>query len=160
MEDLEQRKQIESMKRENTYKKQAAGKVLPRRKRATDTARVFSFSQRAFCRDKWAHLAAAFQPQVDGQQAPGSELEARATQATQIRFPDTGEAGSDGALLSDWRESAGDKGTLLFRNISLIRWVVDGADERAREGVITLYLKDPSVNIEVSLYKDKPKDSS
>ena len=51
MEDLEQQKQIESLKRESAYKKQTAGKVLPRRKRAMYASRLYSFSQRAFYRD-------------------------------------------------------------------------------------------------------------
>lgn len=32
--DIEQKKQMEALKRESAYKSQAAGKVLPRRKRA------------------------------------------------------------------------------------------------------------------------------
>jgi hypothetical protein len=44
MEDLEQKKQMESLKRENAFKKQASGKILPRRKRALYATRVYSFS--------------------------------------------------------------------------------------------------------------------
>ena len=72
MEDLEQKKQIESLKRENTFKKQASGKILPRRKRALYATRVYSFSQKAFFRDKWSYLAAA--QSADGHAATGGEV--------------------------------------------------------------------------------------
>lgn len=54
LDDMEQKKQQE-IQREQTLK-QLQKKVLPRRKRAFDANRVFSFSHRAFHKDKWNYL--------------------------------------------------------------------------------------------------------
>ena len=67
--------------------------------------------------------------------------------------------GPDGSNLSDWRDSPGEKGQLLYRNIFMIRCIFDGAEEKAQEAVITLYLKEMVVNIEVSLHKEASKMS-
>lgn len=49
----EQKKQVESKKRDVLVSKISAGKSLPRRKRAHYAQRVISFSQRAYYKDKW-----------------------------------------------------------------------------------------------------------
>jgi len=54
----------------------------------------------------------------------------------------------------DWRDNQGEKGILLYRNIFVVRCIFDGAEETSQESVITLYLKEMNVNIEVSLYKE------
>ena len=66
---------------------------------------------------------------------------------------------ADAAMISDWRDSPGEKGTLLYRNIFIVRCIFDGAEETSQESVIALYLKDMNVNIEVSLYKEQSKMS-
>ena len=157
MEDLEQKKQMESLKRENAFKKQASGKILPRRKRALYATRVYSFSQKAFFRDKWSYLAAT--QSADGQAATGSEVVDPRASSPMSRASNYVEQPTDAAMVSDWRDSPGEKGTLLYRNIFIVRCIFDGAEETSQESVITLYLKDMNVNIEVSLYKEQSKMS-
>jgi hypothetical protein len=155
--ELAQKRQMEALKRESVFKKQTAGRVLPRRKRAAQANRLYSFSQRAFYRDKWTGLAATSRAQLEGAAAHSNELEARTTTGALMR--PSGDAGSEGAAVTDWRDSLRERGALLYRNVFTLRCVFDGAEETAQEGVITLYLKDESVNIEVALYKELSKMS-
>jgi len=60
---------------------------------------------------------------------------------------------------ADWRDVPGEKGTLLYRNVFPVRCIFDGAEETPLPSVITLYLKDQNVNIEVSLYNNDSKMS-
>lgn len=60
----------------------------------------------------------------------------------------------DHAVNLDWRNISREKGLLLYRNVFSVRCIFDGHDEAAKESVITLYLKDQMVNIEVSLYNE------
>jgi len=62
-------------------------------------------------------------------------------------------------VISDWRDIPGEKGDLLYRNIFMVRSIFEGGQETAQESVITLYLKDSYVNIQVSLYKEPSKMS-
>jgi hypothetical protein len=61
---------------------------------------------------------------------------------------------NDTAIISDWRDVPGEKGVLLYRNIFTVRCIFNGADESAQDSVITLYIKESNVNIQVSLYKE------
>ena len=54
----------------------------------------------------------------------------------------------------DWRNVSREKGLLLYRNVFMVRCIFDGGNEQAQDSVITLYLKDQMVNIEVSLYNE------
>lgn len=78
MEDLEQKKQMESLKRENAFK-QASGKILPRRKRALYATRVYSFSQKAFFKEKWSYLAPSSQKAEGLAGIHGEALDPRAS---------------------------------------------------------------------------------
>lgn len=118
---------------------------------------MYSFSQKAFFRDKWSYLASA--QLADGQLATGSELVDPRASSPMSRASNYVEQPTDGAMISDWRDSPGEKGTLLYRNIFIVRCIFDGAEETSQESVITLYLKDMNVNIEVSLYKEQSKMS-
>ena len=130
---------------------------MPRRKRALYATRVYSFSQKAFYKDKWSYLAAQM-PQPDDQMAASGDIEPRPS-APVGRYSSSVDQQNDAAILSDWRDSPGEKGTLLYRNIFVVRTLFDGAEEDHQESVITLYLKDTHVKIEVSLYKEPSKMS-
>ena len=84
-------------------------------------------------------------------------MDPKATPAAIQRY--AGDAPSEATAQMDWRGSSGEKGTLLYRNIYAVRCVFNGQEPRPEDGVITLYLKDQSVNIEVSLYKELSKMS-
>ena len=54
----------------------------------------------------------------------------------------------------DWRNVSREKGLLLYRNVFKVRCNFNDQQESAQDSVITLYLKDQMVNIEVSLYNE------
>jgi len=54
----------------------------------------------------------------------------------------------------DWRNVSREKGLLLYRNVFKVRCNFNDQQETAQDSVITLYLKDQMVNIEVSLYNE------
>jgi len=59
--------------------------------------RLYSFSQRAFYKDKWTDLAASSALHEEGLQVTGGELESKgtATPPAQSRYPGAGESASD-----------------------------------------------------------------
>lgn len=95
--------------------------------------------------------------QPEGIHSYANDREPHRTPPPLARYP--GDGSTDGPLLTDWRDSPGERGTLLYRNVFTLRCAFDGAEEVAQEGVVTLYLKGMSVNIEVSLYREQSKMS-
>lgn len=141
----EQKKQVESKKRDSLVTK-ISGKALPRRKRALYASRILSFSQRAYYKDRWSHMPTS----------AGADGRASHTSSKYSGLVDAeGEAGNQ----FDWRDYAGEKGALLFRNIYHVRCITDGSEPVPKESVITLYLKEQVVQMEVLLYNDPSKMS-
>ena len=118
---------------------------------------MYSFSQKAFYKDKWSYLAAQM-PQPDDQIAANNENEQRPSPPIS-RYSNYMDQQNDTAIISDWRDIPGEKGILLYRNIFTVRCIFNGSEEAPQESVITLYLKDHNVNIQVSLYKEQSKMS-
>jgi len=73
------------------------------------------------------------------------------------KHPGAGDMPSDGNVLSDWRDN-GHKGVLMYRNVFNVRCVFD-AEESVKQGMISMYLRDDHVQIEVCLYQDHSKMS-
>lgn len=116
---------------------------MPRRKRAQYAHRVTSFSQRAYYKDKWT-------------QRYGSGNLHERPESPESKYSNQIEQTGDQL---DWRDSPGEKGTLLYRNVYHVRWVADGSEPEPRESVITLYLKEQVVQMEVLPYQDPAKMS-
>ena len=129
--ESEQKKQAESKKRDSIVSKISGGKSLPRRKRAQHAQRVISFSQRAYYKDKWTHR------QRYGASDPGEHPESLSS-----KYSNQIEAQSEAGDQLDWRDSPGEKGNLLYRNVYHVRWVTNGSEPEPKESVITLYIKD------------------
>lgn len=55
----------------------------------------------------------------------------------------------------DWRDQPElDKGSLLFRHVYYVRCNFDGAEMKCNESVISLYLRDRMILIEVVLFRE------
>ena len=103
---------------------------------------MVSFSHKAFYKDKW-DLLNPHSPQG----TPDSSL------GVHIR-PTYGADAHDYNVSMDWRNVSREKGLLLYRNVFMVRCIFNGGEEVAQESVVTLYLNDQMVNIEVSLYNE------
>jgi hypothetical protein len=68
--------------------------------------------------------------------------------------PTYGADAHDYAVSMDWRNVSREKGLLLYRNVFMVRCIFNNNEEVAQDSVVTLYLKDQMVNIEVSLYNE------
>jgi hypothetical protein len=117
-------------------------KALPKRKRALAAVKFPSFSVKAFKKDRFSEIEAHMADVRNGER-----------DGTETAVTAVSDGGSDRAPDADWRDRATDRGGLLYRQVQWIRCDFN-QEMRAQQAVISMYLSDDVIYVEVVLYKE------
>jgi hypothetical protein len=138
--EKQKKKEQDEQKRESLAAR-LGSKALPRRKRALAAIKFTSFSIRAFKKDRFSHIHA--------------KLHETDTAALDTAMTD----GTERTHEADWRDLGMERGSLLYRQVQWIRCDFDDQEMRAHQAVISMYLNEDVIYVEVVLYRDPPQIS-